>query len=310
MVKSRKSAPHRCERTAGGIALRTLGAFATAAVGVAGYASLVERNRFTLRRFDIPVLQSGSKPLTILHISDLHLTAAQRRKQEWISGLANLNPDLVVNTGDTIAGHDAVEPALKALAPLFDRPGVFVFGSNDYFAPKPKNPLRYFKNDRRPVSADPLPWADLRDGMAAGGWLDLNNSVGTLEVAGRRISFAGVDDPHIRHDRFEKIAGKLNRQAALNIGVSHSPEPRVVNQFADEGYQLVLCGHTHGGQVRIPFYGALVSNCDLPPSKCRWVQQWNEDTWLHISAGLGTSPYAPYRLACPPEATLLRLTSK
>ena len=90
---------------------------AAVATGTAltAYASLYERTRWTLRRFDVPVLAPGSAPLTILQISDLHMTAGQRSKQEWVASLAALEPDLVIDTGDNLAGHDAVPGTLRAL---------------------------------------------------------------------------------------------------------------------------------------------------------------------------------------------------
>jgi predicted MPP superfamily phosphohydrolase len=128
---------------------------------------------------------------------------------------------------------------------------------------------------------------------------------------------AGLDDSHIRRDRYEKIAGEADRSAEVRIGLAHSPEPRVLDRFAADGYDLLLSGHTHGGQLRVPFYGALVTNCGIPRDKARWLHRWTQPTpehpngtWLHISAGLGTSPYAPVRFACPPEATLLTLTAR
>jgi predicted MPP superfamily phosphohydrolase len=294
--------------------LATLVASGTAGVA---YASLYERNRWTLRSFDVPVLPPGSAPLRVLHLSDLHMTAAQRSKQEWVASLAGLEPDLVVNTGDNLAGVDAVPGTLRALEPLLDRPGAFVLGSNDYYAPRPKNPLKYFKRDHERVHGDPLPWRDLRDAMTGRGWLDLTNARNELTVGGRRIAFAGVDDSHIRRDRYDRVAGPADAAAELRIGLAHSPEPRVLDRFAADGYDLLLCGHTHGGQLRIPFYGALVTNCGIDRDRVRWLHRWAEPsaarprgTWLHVSAGLGTSPYAPVRFACPPEATLLTLTAR
>ncbi|WP_448642163.1 metallophosphoesterase [Geodermatophilus sp. URMC 63] len=292
---------------------------AAVAAGTAtlGYASLYERNRWTLRRFEVPVLAPGSAPLRVLHLSDLHMTAGQRSKQAWVAGLAELAPDLVVDTGDNLAGADAVGPTLRALDPLLDLPGVFVMASNDYYAPRPKNPLKYFKREHKRVHGDPLPWRDLRDGMTARGWLDLTNARGELTVAGRRISFAGVDDSHLRRDRYDLVQGPADRGADLRVGLAHSPEPRVLDRFAADGHDLLLCGHTHGGQLRVPFYGALVTNCGIDRARARWLHRWAppapdrpSGTWLHVSAGLGTSPYAPARFACPPEATLLTLTAR
>ena len=288
-----------------------------AGASVTAYASLYERTRWTLRRFDVPVLAPGSTPLTVLHLSDLHMTAGQRSKQEWIAGLAELEPDLVVDTGDNLAGFDAVPGTLKALDPLLDRPGAFVMASNDYYAPRPKNPFKYFWKNHTRVHGVPLPWRDLRDGMLARGWIDVTNATGSLLVDGRRIALAGVDDPHLRLDRYEKVAGPADPTADLRIGLVHSPEPRVLDHFAADGYDLLLCGHTHGGQLRVPGYGALVTNCGIDRDRARWLHRWTEPsaehpsgTWLHVSAGLGTSPYAPVRFACPPEATLLTLTAR
>ena len=301
--------------------MRWYTALPTAAVAsgtaVTAYASLYERTRWTLRRFEVPVLAPGSKPLTILQISDLHMTAGQHAKQKWVAGLAELEPDLVIDTGDNLAGFDAVPTVMKALDPLLDRPGAFVMASNDYYAPRPKNPLKYFFPDHKRVHGIQLPWRDLRDGMAARGWLDLTNAAGELVVDGRRIVFAGVDDSHLRRDRYDLVAGEADRSAEVRIGLAHSPEPRVLDRFAADGYDLLLCGHTHGGQLRVPFYGALVTNCGIDRARVRWLHRWTEPTpehpsgtWLHVSAGLGTSPYAPVRFACPPEATLLTLTSR
>src|SRR5438270_393212 len=131
-----------------------------------------------------------------------------------------------------------------------------------------------------------------------------------LTVAGRRIVVAGVDDPHLKRDRYQRIAGRADPAADLRLGLTHSPEPRVLDSFATDGYDLVLAGHTHGGQLRLPGYGALVTNGGLDRSRARGASRWGAHTWLHVSAGLGTPPYAPVRLACPPEATLLPLVPR
>lgn len=281
-----------------------------ASAGITAYATLIERNRFTLRRFDVPVLPAGSRPLRMLHLSDLHITAGQRRKQAWLRELDAVEPDLVINTGDTIAGRDAVQPALDALGPLLRRPGAFVFGNNDFYAPRPKNPLRYFVPERTQTFGDPLPWRDLGAGMAAAGWLDATHARGTLKAGDLVVALAGVDDPHLKRDRYERIAGQADGDAAVRIGLTHSPEPRLLDRFAADGYDLVLAGHTHGGQLRVPIFGALVTNCDIDRARARWLHRWTDTTWLHVSAGLGTSPWAPVRFACPPEATLLTLIAR
>ena len=235
------------------------------------------------------------------------MTPGQVSKQRWVAALDELDPDLVVNTGDNLAHMKAVPAVLRALGPLLNRPGVFVFGSNDYYAPRPKNPARYlFPSDKR-IHGIQLPWADLRAALLEHGWHDLTHVRELLSVAGQKVAFAGVDDPHLRRDRYDQIAGSPDRTAVLRLGVTHSPEPRVLDAFARDGYDLVLAGHTHGGQLRVPGIGALVTNCALDRSRARGASRWGARTWLHVSAGLGTSPYAPVRFACPPEASLLTL---
>lgn len=280
-----------------------------AGIATIGYSVGYERTRWTLRRFDIPVLAPGSTPLRLLHLSDIHMTPGQLSKQGWIRSLASLDPDLVAVTGDNLAHPEATAAIIDSFGPLLGRPGAFVFGSNDYYGPLPKNPLRYFNPNHKRVAGPPLPWQDLRAGLVAGGWSDLSNARGSLTVGGRRIELRGVDDPHLRRDRYDDVAGPGDPTAQLRLGLVHAPEPRVLDRFAADGFDLLLCGHTHGGQLRVPFYGALVTNCGLDRARARWLSRYGERTWLHVSAGLGTSPYAPFRFACPPEATLLTLVA-
>jgi uncharacterized protein len=292
-----------------------------AAVGVAGagalgYAWGIERKAFRLRRFDVPVLPVGAAPLRVLHVSDLHATPGQDWKVAWVRSLAELEPDLVLDTGDNLASHEGVPVALDALGPLLDVPGGFVPGSNDWFAPKPKNPARYLLPDNgRRIHGDPLPYADLRTAFTDAGWLDLTHRRTTIVVRGLQVELSGVSDAHLDADHYERVAGPVGAAADVAIGLSHTPEPRLVDAFVGDGFSLVLSGHTHGGQLRVPFVGALVTNCGLDRRRARGLSRWpspvadRPDGWLHVSAGLGTSPYAPVRFACPPEATLLTLVA-
>jgi hypothetical protein len=288
------------------------GTLAAGGLGAAtiGYAALIERRRWTLRTATLPVLPEGSPSLRVLHVSDLHMMPGQRSKQRWVAELASLRPDLVVNTGDNLAHPGAVPAVIRALGPLLELPGLFVFGSNDYYGPTAKNPARYLKRGGPRIHGAPLPWRDLRAAFLEHGWQDATHQRLQLEVAGRTVAIAGVDDPHIRRDRYQRITGPVTGPVGLRLGLTHSPEPRVLDAFADDGYDLVLAGHTHGGQLRVPGYGAIVTNCGLDRSRARGASRWGAHTWLHVSAGLGTSPYAPVRFACPPEASLLTLVAR
>ncbi|HWF40668.1 MAG TPA: metallophosphoesterase [Acidothermaceae bacterium] len=285
-----------------------LGAFALGSAAIA-YASGIERRSPRLRRFEVPVLPAGSSPLRVLHFSDAHLTPGQTWKRDWIHSLAALEPDLVINTGDSIAHVGAVPVFLDALGPLLEKPGAFVFGSNDYAAPVFKNPARYlFPDDGARRKGVELPWRALREAMLDAGWLDLSNARGYVKADGRQVELVGVDDPHIGKDRYDVVAGNADPDVLVTLGVTHSPEPRVLARMAADDCGLILAGHTHGGQLRVPLYGALVTNCGLDRGRARGLSRY-DGTWLHVSAGLGTSPFAPVRFACPPEATLLTLVA-
>ena len=306
------------------LALRAASAVGAAGALGVGYASLVERNAYVLRRFRVPVLPPGHRSLNVLHVSDLHLMPGQRRKAAWVAALANLRPDLVVNTGDNISHPDAIPAVLEALPGLEGVPGVFVLGSNDYFVPKFKNPALYLLPPRPVTTAKSrrLPTEDLVKGMLDLGWTDLTNTRATLDVAGSAIDFVGVDDPHLKYDRYGLVSGPFSPEAALSVGVTHAPYQRVLDAMSRDGAQLLIAGHTHGGQLCLPGFGALVTNCDLDRGRAKGLSRWwpgagrslgspapNDAAWLEVSAGLGTSPFAPVRFACRPEATLLTLVS-
>jgi len=278
------------------------------------YGALIESRSFRLRRTCLQVLPPGSESIRVLHISDLHLLSRQATKLRFMAALAGLEPDLVVNTGDNIAEAEALEPLLHALGRLLEVPGVFVFGSNDYTGPEAKNPLGYLRKHtgRDGVHTDRavLPTEELRAGLAAHGWHDLDGHRASITVRGLTLELRGTDDAHLGLDDYSLVAGPRAAGTDLAIGVTHAPYRRVLDAMTEDGVELILAGHTHGGQVCVPGWGALITNCDLPASQAKGAsvrRSANGSSWLHVSAGLGTSPYAPYRFACPPEATLLTL---
>ncbi len=287
-------------------------------------------NDFTLCHFSLP-LRSGAG-LRILHISDIHYIPGQRKKFDWLQSLAALKPDLVVNTGDNLSHPKAVDEVLDALRPLLQFPGVFVPGSNDYYAPKWKNPLRYLSGPST-LGEEPeeLDWRRLFAAFEGAGWRNLSNHTAQLTAGAHALDFSGVDDPHIGRDEFQGWPGDApgtrpgspGSDAPLRIGVAHAPVRSVLDTFAQTGADLVLAGHTHGGQICLPGGRALVTNCDLPRSQAKGLSsislpasaepqsaghgQAGRRVPLHVSAGIGTSATAPVRLFCPPEATLLEV---
>lgn len=298
----------RAALVAGGI----VGGLGLAGAATFVYANQIELKAFRLKRVRVPALPAGHRPLRILHVSDFHMTRSQRKKQRWVAGLDALEPDLVVNTGDNIGSAESIRPLLDALGPLLEVPGVFVPGSNDYYEPRRANPLRYLmgpsKHTHRP---NELPWRELFQAFTEHGWIDLTNTHWSRVMEGVRLDIAGTDDPHLKRDEWPGFPqGSGTPARSLSIGVTHAPYRRVLDAMVEDGADLIFAGHTHGGQICVPGYGALVTNCDLPTSQASGLSEWTRferTVPLEVSAGIGAAPTFPVRIACKPEAVVLDL---
>ncbi|MFE6997445.1 metallophosphoesterase [Microbacterium sp. NPDC057659] len=301
-------------------ALIALGAVGAVGVAAATWGIGIERYLFTVRTATVPVLSPGSAPIRVLHLSDAHMAPWQHRKQQWLASLAALEPDLVVNTGDNLGHVDGLTGIRHAFAPLAGIPGVFVHGSNDVHVPSPRNPFKYFTGPSKRHTKAPLLDTAAMDAFFTDelGWTDLNNAAARLTVAGQSVDFFGVDDPHRGWDRLDELPEKISalgpRDAGASVlGVAHAPYQRVLNEFIDLGADMLIAGHTHGGQVCLPGYGTIVANCDIPLKQAKGLSTWSHggrSVPLNVSAGCGTSIYAPVRFACRPEASLLTLVAR
>lgn len=301
-------------------ALIALGAVGAAGAAAAVWGIGIERYLFTVREATASALAPGSAPIRVLHVSDAHMAPWQHRKQDWLASLAQLEPDLIVNTGDNLGHRDGLDGIRRAFEPLAGIPGVFVHGSNDVNGPSPRNPLRYFSGPSQRHREPTLLDTDAMDAFFTDelGWKSLNNTAQRMTVAGNPVDLFGVSDAHRDWDRLEDLPAAIDglgrRDAGSSvIGVTHAPYQRVLNGFIDLGADAVFGGHTHGGQVCLPGYGALVANCDIPLKQAKGLSTWSHGARtvpLNVSAGCGHSIYAPVRFACRPEATLLTLTAR
>jgi len=268
---------------------------------------------FKLREVSLPILPKGSAPLRILHFSDLHLTPNRQRLVKDIQSWGALNPDLVISTGDFLAHPKAIETALIALSPLFKFPGLYVFGSNDYYAPRFKNPFSYLLPDKGERKlGEKLNSSLLSKQLSKGAWQDLNHKKVKVKIKGVVIEARGTDDAHLELDNYPLVQGTVSKTADISLGITHAPYERVLAAMAQDKLDLILAGHTHGGQVRLPWFGgskALTTNCDLDNWRASGLSKVNDEPWLNVSAGMGYSPYAPIRLFCPPEISLITLTA-
>ena len=286
---------------------------ASAAAACVAYGALIEVRAFQLRQVQVPVLPAGQAPIRVLQLADLHLLPKQLTKKAWLRTLADTAPDFIINTGDNLACAEALPSLRQALGPLAGVPGVFVLGSNDRYAPGPVNPLRYLVERRSYPEAQTLPTEELVETLTGLGWADAEEQRLDFQVNGSQIHVRGCGDAHIDLDDYQSVMGPAPDGADLLLAVTHAPYLRVLDQMVDDGADLIVAGHTHGGQVCLPGGHALTTNCDLPLAQARGLSRHRhgpQSSYLHVSAGLGTSPYAPYRFCCPPDATLLTLVAR
>jgi len=290
---------------------RMMAAAAAAGGACVAYGAGVEREWYVLRHATVPALRPGGRgPLRVLHVSDLHLWPGRRRIRRFLDRARDCGPDLVVATGDLLGGDDTVDEAIALLTRLRgDRPALAVLGSNDRYGPTSLDLRKYFRP--RPPGVrrhgPPLDTDRLVRGLEDGGWQMVDNRRAEVATAAGSLDVAGLADPHIDRDDPAGVDWGASGPAdpALRLGVVHAPYLRALDVFDGHGYDLVLAGHTHGGQVRLPGVGALSSNCDLPLREARGLSRHEGRIWLHVSAGLGTARTAPFRFNCRPEATVL-----
>jgi len=268
------------------------------------YGVFVERHWFRLVRYRLDILPvGGPEQLTLLHLSDLHFRRHDAKKAGFLASLPQA--DVTVVTGDFLAEPDAVEATVAAMRPARGRlASWFVLGSNDLYVARPVNPLRYFRRRRTRRRAQRGPWPELVAQLVDDGWEHLSNLPHGVELDGLPVELVGLHDAHI----FRADLRVLPRRTPERFGLALMHSPDTAPEAAACGYRLTLAGHTHGGQVRMPFVGALVTNSHLPRRIVSGLVRMG-DTVVHISPGLGTSKYAPFRFMCRPEATLLELHS-
>ena len=207
-------------------------------------------------------------------------------------------------------------------------PGVYVHGSNDYLEPAAEEPVQLLLRAAPPSACgvQKLDTAALEAYFDELGWLSLNNAARAIELRGSRLEFFGTNDAHRGWDRLDRLPVVVedlrenvgweddpSGPESVPIGVTHAPYRRVLDAFVTQGAELIFAGHTHGGQVRIPGLPALVTNCDIPRDQAQGLSVWHHGrraAFLEVSAGIGTSIYAPVRFACPPEAVVVTLIPK
>ena len=281
-------------RTAKSIVKALLGAVGA---GSLAYAGLYEVNAFRLRRVTVPVLPRGARPIRVLHVSDVHMTPYARARQRWLSTLGALEPDLVINTGDNLAHEDAVPYVLGSFGRLLDRPGDIRLGRERLLRAEVQESAAVLegpsRSDRLPEPT--LPWHDLGRGFKEAGWIDLTHTrfVGDQGV---RLGFRGPTTLTSTKIVMPEVAGPIDHdEIDVAIGVTHAPYRRVIDAMTYDGHDLIIAGTRTA--ARYAFRSTAPGDQRLDTRRAKGLSKHSaaggRTAWLHVSAGVGTSPYAP-----------------
>ncbi|MPZ71724.1 MAG: metallophosphoesterase [Nitriliruptorales bacterium] len=271
------------------------------------WGTIVERRWYVLRHATVPVLSAAAtQPLRVLHLSDLHQLPGHGHRLAFVRSCVDSGPDVVIVTGDLIESDEGIPEVVEALAEVArDRVALAVLGAHDYWGATARNPAEYLFAPERRRYGRRLDTRRLVDGLAAAGYEVMDNARQTVKTPAGLIDVLGLGDPHVDLDRPGELPpDPPSQEVALRLGLVHAPYRRALDALTGHGAQLVMTGHTHGGQLRVPFAGALVNNTDLPLRQSRGLSRYG-GAWLHVSAGLGHSRFAPVRFSCRPEATIL-----
>lgn len=231
---------------------------------------------------DIPDLPPRFAGFRLLHLTDIHLGRDAARVAHLLLTIDALDPDLVCLGGDYARNVNALPEIAAFFRGLSQRKRVVaVYGNTDYRDYVPQQERQYW--------AKMVPF--------------LNNTAFCLEHGGECLWVVGVNDPHSGLDNLPQALRNVPPEAPV-ILLAHSPE--IIRAPLDPRVRLILCGHTHGGQICLPGGRALYNNMPLPPEFAVGSHQIGNAT-LYISRGVG-STRVPIRLNCPAEITLFTLT--
>ena len=269
-----------------------------AAAGVAALAYSTQVEPFWLKHLAVelklPRWPRALDGMTVLHLSDLHVHPRHSRGHDLIRRAMHTSADLVLMTGDYGDVPDHAPLAAEFLRPARGRLGTFaVLGNHDYAAWPYRRPHRFTDQSGLAVAS----------ALEATGITVLRNQSIRLDVDGHPLWIVGLDDPHTFHDNPEMAFDRVPADAT-SIALAHSWEP--APEIAERGSALLLAGHTHGGQIRLPFFAPPVHNTYHRPTRVGGLF-WVDDMAVSISHGLGAS--IKIRFMVRPQAVLFTLRS-
>ncbi len=281
-----------------------LGGCALAGAGVYLYASQVESRRFQLEKLSVTIDGDAraNKTLRILHISDLHLSEPESQKLKFLQQVTADDYDLIFLTGDVFQNYSGIQYASQLLAKMPRLGAYAVLGNHDYYDYNMfhKTFGRIWKHYRHPNKfRDVTP---MIEALELAGFQVLRNEKRSFSTEG--VSLIGIDYPGISPRRLKDLAALVPREHLL-LALFHLP--RKLQHMAEAGIHMAFGGHTHGGQIRIPGVGAVITDSELKRHEASGLVK-RDNTLFHISPGVGADPRSNLRLFCPPAATVIDLS--
>ena len=280
------------------------GSLVMAGVGAWLYASRVEIRRYQLESVDIHTTYGGSgaaPSLRILHISDLHLSQPESHKIEFLQKITDDEYDMIILTGDCFEDFSGIAYASKIIKNKPRLGAYAVLGNHDYYAYTMWNKTlgRIYRSFRHPSirrNVDSMV-AALQDG----GFNVLSNEFKSHE--NEKVFVVGIDYFDIDDAELNSILAQAPDDH-LVLALQHVPHK--LSRIAAMGVDAAFCGHTHGGQVRIPGFGAIITDSELSRAEASGLL-WRDKTAIHVSRGLGADPRSNFRFFCPPHATVVNI---
>lgn len=273
-------------------------------MGIIAWAHWVEPRWFHLRKEHLKVKKPLKKPLTILHLSDLHFTRPRKVMGKFFDQLSQIDTDFVFVTGDFFDHVSGIEPCLTNLKKLKPRKGIYaILGNHDYRVYPPVNQwIRMLSGGDHFYERPAEETGALKQALAeAGIKVLINENISVPVEEGEEVTIIGVDDPVSKRADLKK-AFRGTGNGALRLTLVHSPV--LFPSLAKWGTDVAFSGHTHGGHIRLPGMGPLPLAYKISP-----IIDTTHDYGFYgiVSRGMGAQDLVRLRFFCRPEAVLVRV---
>lgn len=271
---------------------------AVSVIGLSAYSFFVEPRWHRIMHRTVLLKGASLPPLRILHLSDFHFYPGKTERVKLVHRLAQEAVDLIFITGDLIDTNDGIPISIEALRPLRAKYGVYcTFGNHDYVHVKFHNIFhvkrrkfdcsKYEKNDIERLAGE----------LAGIGIQVLRNQRVTIEVDGAPVIIAGIDDPYTEHDDIASTFAGYRKEGPCFVLI-HTPDR--YQELAEYNVDMVFSGHTHGGQICLPFYGPIITRTEAPREFAYGLNRLNGTVYF-TTRGIGSSKRTYPRFNCRPE---------